>query len=312
MAEDRKQSYRNWLVWAGGSVCLLLIGVICYALFFVNELAETAKEIHEPMERVFSEKREVPITFKEKDPFSVLILGVDEREGDKGRSDTMIVLTVNPMLQSTKMVSIPRDTYSEIVGMGFEDKLNHAYAYGGIDMSLVTVEHFLDIPIDYVVQVNMESFKEIIDAIGGVSVTNTLDFSVDGHSFPEGELILDGEEALVFVRMRMDDPRGDFGRQDRQKQVIQGVLQKGAKLSSLLKFKSIFDAIGNNVRTNMTFDEMVEVQKNYRDAAKSVEQIKFEKGEGKRMEGIWYYMMDSEELEVVKAELKAHLEMELR
>ncbi|MFS0688630.1 LCP family protein [Sporosarcina sp. 179-K 8C2 HS] len=292
----------------GGFVCLLLISVICYALFFVSELTETAKQIHEPMERVYSEKRDDPIMFKEKDPFSVLVLGVDERKGDKGRSDTMIVLTVNPTLQSTKMVSIPRDTYGEIVGMGFEDKLNHAYAYGGIEMSLATVEHFLDIPIDYVIQVNMESFKEIIDAVGGVSVTNSLDFTVDKHSFPKGELTLDGEEALAFVRMRMDDPRGDFGRQDRQKQVIQGILQKGAKLSSLMKYKSIFEAIGNNVRTNMTFDEMVEVQKNYRDAAKSVEQIKFEKGEGKRMDGIWYYMMHPGELEYVKAELKAHLE----
>ncbi len=307
MAEAWDKSYKKVLLWAGGITCFLVIGLICYALFFVNELTETAKEIHEPMERDFSEKREDPVAFHTQDPFSVLILGVDEREGDKGRSDTMIVLTVNPTLQSTKMLSIPRDTYNEIVGMGFEDKLNHAYAYGGIEMSLATVEHFLDIPIDYVVQVNMESFKEIIDAVGGVSVVNSLDFTVDEYSFQEGEIALNGEEALAFVRMRMDDPRGDFGRQDRQKQVIQGILQKGAKLSSLLKFKSIFEVIGNNVRTNMTFDEMVEVQKKYRDAAKSVEQIRFVKGEGKRMDGIWYYMMDSDELEEVKAELKAHL-----
>jgi LCP family protein required for cell wall assembly len=309
MKEVQKKTYKKLFIWAGGLICLLVAIGICYALFFVNELTETAKEIHEPMERVFSDKREDPITFQEKDPFSVLILGVDEREGDKGRSDTMIVLTVNPTLQSTKMLSIPRDTYSEIVGMGFEDKLNHAYAFGGIEMSLATVEHFLDIPIDYVVQVNMKSFKEIIDAVGGVSVTNSLDFSVDEHSFPKGELSLNGEEALAFVRMRMDDPRGDFGRQDRQKQIIQGILQKGAKLSSLLKYKSIFEAIGNNVRTNMTFDEMVEVQKNYRDAVKSVEQIKFKSGEGKRMDGIWYYIMDTDELEDVKTELRIHLEM---
>ena len=307
MAVIRKKSNGKLILWVGSFVGLLLVGVICYAMFFVNELTETAKEIHEPMQRVFSEKREDPIIFQDKDPFSVLVLGVDERDGDKGRSDTMIVLTVNPTLQSTNMVSIPRDTYGEIVGMGFEDKLNHAYAFGGIDMSLASVEHFLDIPIDYVVQVNMESFKEIIDAVGGVAVTNSLDFHVGEHTFPKGELTLDGEEALAFVRMRMDDPRGDFGRQDRQKQVIQGILQKGAKVSSLLKFKSIFEAIGNNVRTNMTFDEMVEVQKNYRDATKSVEQIMFENGVGKRMDGIWYYMMDSDELEKVKAELKAHL-----
>ncbi|MCM3743964.1 LCP family protein [Sporosarcina luteola] len=308
--DDRKKTYRKLLLWTGSLVCLLLVSVIFYVLFFLSELTETAKEIHEPMVRVFSEKRDDPITFKEKDPFSVLILGVDEREGDKGRSDTMIVLTVNSELESTKMVSIPRDTYSKIVGMEFDDKLNHAYAYGGIEMSLASVEHFLDIPIDYIIQVNMESFQGIIDAIGGVSITNTLDFTVDEHSFPKGELTLNGKEALAFVRMRMDDPRGDFGRQDRQKQVIQGILQKGAKLSSLMKYKSIFEAIGNNVRTNMTFNEMVEVQKNYRNAAKSVEQISFEKGEGTRMDGVWYYMMDSEELEEVKAELKAHLGME--
>ncbi|MCM3636757.1 LCP family protein [Sporosarcina luteola] len=310
MAEVEKKSYKKLLLWAGGIACFLVVGVICYALFFVKELTETAKEIHEPMERVFSEKRDDPVVFHKKEPFSVLILGVDEREGDKGRSDTMIVLTVNPTLHTTKMLSIPRDTYSEIVGMEFDDKLNHAYAYGGIEMSLASVENFLDIPIDYIVQVNMESFQGIIDAVGGVSVTNTLDFTVDEHSFPKGELTLNGEEALAFVRMRMDDPRGDFGRQDRQKQVIQGILQKGAKLSSLMKYKGIFEAIGNNVRTNMTFDEMVEVQKNYRNAAKSVEQIRFEKGEGKRMDGVWYYMMDSGELEEVKTELKAHLGME--
>ena len=307
MAVVQKKSTRKLLLWVGGLIALLLVSVICYSLFFVNELTETVKKIHEPTLRVFSEKREDPIIFQDKDPFTLLVLGVDEREGDKGRSDTMIVLTVNSTLQSTIMVSIPRDTYGEIVGMGIEDKLNHAYAFGGIDMSLATVEHFLDIPIDYVVQVNMESFKEIIDAIGGVTIMNSLDFHVDDHKFPKGELTLDGDEALDFVRMRLDDPRGDFGRQDRQKQVIQGILQKGAKISSLLKFKSIFEAIGNNVRTNMTFDEMVEVQKNYRDATKSVEQIKFEKGVGKRIDGIWYYMMDSDELEKVKLELKAHL-----
>ena len=310
MTEVRKKSYRKMIIWLAGFVCLLLIGGICYTLFFVKELKKTANEIHEPMVRVFSEKRVDPITFQKKDPFSVLVLGVDERDGDKGRSDTMIVMTVNPTLKSTKMVSIPRDTYSEIVGMGFEDKLNHAYAFGGIEMSLASVEHFLDIPIDYVVQVNMESFKGIIDAVGGVSVMNSLEFSIDKHTFPKGELTLDGEEALAYVRMRMDDPRGDFGRQDRQKQVIQGILHKGAKVSSLLNYKDIFEAIGNNVRTNLTFDEMVEVQRNYRDATKSVEQIKFEKGDGKRMDGIWYYMMDPDELEKVKTELKTHLENE--
>ena len=77
------------------------------------------------------------------------------------------------------MVSIPRDTYTDIVGHGTQDKLNHAFAFGGIQMSLESVEHLLDMPIDYVVEVNMEGFHDIVDAVGGITVKNTLDFTQD-------------------------------------------------------------------------------------------------------------------------------------
>jgi len=155
----------------------------------------------------------------------------------------------------------------------------------------------------------MDSFKEIVDAVGGIEVNNALDFKVGEYIFPKGQISLNGEEALSFVRMRYEDPRGDFGRQDRQKQVIQAVLREGASVNSLLNYKSIFGALGNNIRTNMTFDEMVEVQKNYRDAAKTVDQIIISEGEGKKMNNIWYYIMNDAELDKVQNELKTHLEM---
>ncbi len=117
---------------------------------------------------------------------------VDEREGDIGRSDTLIILTVNPNKESIQMVSIPRDTRTEIIGKGFEDKINHAYAFGGPEMTMDTVEHFLDIPIDYFVQLNLESFTEIVDSVGGVTVTNSLPFSSDGYYFDKGTITLDG------------------------------------------------------------------------------------------------------------------------
>ena len=161
-------------------------------------LTDTAKGIHEPIDRELSDKRDEPIAFEKKEPFSVLVLGVDEREGDKGRSDTMIVLTVNPESKSTKMVSIPRDTYTEIVGKGIQDKINHAYAFGGIEMSMASIENLLDIPIDYVVQVNMESFKDIVDAVGGIKVNNTLDFKVGNYSFPKGEVTIERRRSVIF------------------------------------------------------------------------------------------------------------------
>jgi len=295
--------------WVLGVIGLVVIAVIIYGVLVFTNLTKTAKEMHEPIDRVVSEKREEPLVFKKQDPFSLLVLGVDEREGDAGRSDTMIVMTVNPQLKSTKMVSIPRDTYTDIIGKNIKDKINHAYAFGGIEMALGTVENLLDIPLDYVVQVNMDSFKEIVDAVGGIEVNNALDFKVGEYIFPKGQISLNGEEALSFVRMRYEDPRGDFGRQDRQKQVIQAVLREGASVNSLLNYKSIFGALGNNIRTNMTFDEMVEVQKNYRDAAKTVDQIIISEGEGKKMNNIWYYIMNDAELDKVQNELKTHLEM---
>lgn len=305
---DRKKKKKKW-PWFVGGIGVIVLAILVYGLIIYMDLTKTVKEMHEPIDRDVSEKREEPVVFKKQEPFSVLVLGVDEREDDAGRSDTMIVMAVNPEFNSTKMVSIPRDTYTDIIGKGFKDKINHAYAFGGIEMAMETVEHLLDIPIDYVVQVNMESFKEIVDAVGGIKVNNTFDFKLGNDVFSKGEISLNGEEALSFVRMRYEDPRGDFGRQDRQKQVVQAVLREGASLNSLLNYKSIFSALGNNISTNMKFEEMVEIQKNYRNAAKKIEQLYIKEGQGKTMDKIWYYIMNDEELESVQNELKTHLEL---
>lgn len=205
------------------------------------------------------------------------------------------------------MLSIPRDTYTEIVGKGFSDKINHAYAFGGIDMSLRTVEQLLNIPIDYTVQVNMDSFKEIVDAVGGITIENPLEFKSSGSTFKKGQISLSGEEALTYIRMRYEDPRGDFGRQDRQKLVVQAILREGASLNSLLNYQSIFNAVGKNVRTNMDFDEIMDVQKNYKKAVGTIDQLFFEQGTGKTMNGIWYYIADVEELEAIQNALRTHL-----
>ena len=87
-------------------------------------------------------------------------------------------------------------------GKGTEDKINHAYAFGGVEMSMNTVEKFLDIPIDYYVKMNMEGFKDIVDSVGGITVNNDLDFTVGKVHYPKGEISLNGEDALSFARMR--------------------------------------------------------------------------------------------------------------
>lgn len=308
MRSERKKKKKRWVKILLSTLLVFILGVGTYAFTVYNSLTSALDSMHSPIDRDKSDKRTEEVTLDQKQPFSVLMLGVDEREGDRGRSDTMIVLTVNPNLNSIKMLSIPRDTRTEIVGHGKTDKINHAYAFGKEEMAMATVENFLDIPIDYVVKVNMEGFEDIVDAVGGISVDNAFSFSEEGHQFNEGQITLDGEEALAYVRMRKQDPSGDFGRQQRQRQVIKGVIDQGASFNSLTNFDSIFSALGNNVKTNMTFDEMVEIQKNYKDAGKNIEQIQLT-GTGSTINGIYYLVVSPEEKSKAQDLLKSHLEI---
>jgi len=285
-----------WIVAAVFLVIILSIGGYAYSIY--HSVEKTFKKTEAPLHREKSEKREEPVSLVENEPISVLLLGVDKRGDDRGRSDSMILLTVNAQKESVKMVSIPRDTRTEIIGKGLIDKINHAYAFGGVDMSVETVEKFLDIPIDYYITVNMESFRDIVDAVGGVHVTNSFTFAYEGHTFKKGTIQLDGNEALAYTRMRKQDPNGDFGREQRQRQVIQAVIEEGASFSSLANYQDILNTIAENIKTNLTFDDMVHIQQDYRNASKQLEQIQIT-GNGTKINGVYYLQVpDSERLNI--------------
>ena len=303
--EKKTKKKRTWLKVVGIIVLLFILAGGAFAYSIWNALTKTVESMHTPIDRN-TDKRTKDLALSDQEPFSMLMLGVDERDGDKGRSDTMIVLTVNPQKKSVKMLSIPRDTRTEIVGHGTQDKINHAFAFGGAKMSMDTVENFLDIPIDYYMKINMEGFKDIVDAVGGVTVQNDLDFTSDGIHFAKGSHTLNGKEALAYSRMRHDDPNGDFGRQSRQRSIIEAVIREGASVSSLTKYNDVFDALGNNIQTNLTFDDMMDIQKNYRDASKSITQSSIN-GKGTKIDGIYYYIVSDEEKEKVQSELKEQL-----
>lgn len=305
---ERKKKKKKWLWITLSIIGLLVLSTGGYAYYLYKSAADTVASIQEDLDRDKSEKRTEEVVFEEKDPISILLMGVDEREGDSGRSDSLILMTVNPNTNTTQMVSIPRDTRTEIIGKGKQDKINHAYAFGGTEMAINTVENFLDVPVDYFVKINMESFKDTVDAVGGVEVTNTLNFSYGGFDFPEGTVNLDGEKALAFTRMRYEDPRGDFGRQERQRQVIEAVIKKGANVSSITKFGDMFGVVRDNVKTNLTFDEMWDIQANYKTAAQNLEQFQVE-GSGNTIDGIYYYIVPEENRLALSEQLKEHLEI---
>ncbi|WP_057911630.1 LytR family transcriptional regulator [Peribacillus muralis] len=305
--EKKKKKRRTWLKVVGIIVLLFILAGGAFAYTVWNSLTNTVDSMHTPIDRK-TDKRTKNLALSNREPFSMLMLGVDERDGDKGRSDTMIVLTVNPEKKSVKMLSIPRDTRTEIVGHGTQDKINHAFAFGGAKMSMDTVENFLDIPIDYYMKINMEGFKDIVDAVGGVTVQNDLDFTYEGVHFNKGSINLNGEDALKYSRMRYEDPNGDYGRQSRQRSIIEAVIREGASVSSLTKYDDVFDALSKNIQTNLTFDDMMDIQKHYREASKSITQSTIP-GAGKKIDGIYYNIVSDEEKERVQSELKEQLDI---
>ncbi|MBO5588864.1 MAG: LCP family protein, partial [Anaerovibrio sp.] len=99
----------------------------------------------------------------------IMIMGVDRRSDDMGRSDTLMVLTVNKDTGKTELMSLPRDTRVKIEGHGY-DKINHAYAYGGHKLTRATVENLLGIPMDYYALIDLRSFEDIIDTLDGIDI----------------------------------------------------------------------------------------------------------------------------------------------
>ncbi|WP_257348278.1 LytR family transcriptional regulator [Pseudalkalibacillus decolorationis] len=299
---------KKLLIIVGVLAGIVLLGVGGYAYYLFDSVKKTATKIHEPIDTQRSSQPKPKVDKKTLEPISILLMGVDERTGDRGRSDTMIVITVNPEDKSMYMFNIPRDTRTEIVGKGFDDKINHAYAFGGTKMAVETVENFLEVPIDYYIKVNMQSFQDIVDAVGGVTVTNDNPWKSPERVYETGEIHLDGDEALGYVRMRKQDPRGDLGRNERQREVIKAVINEGASVSSITKFDNILNAIGDNVKTNMTFDEMKEIQANYKGARAQLETFEV-KGSGTRIDNIYYYIVSDEEQDRITQTLKQHLEI---
>lgn len=297
-------------------VLLTLLGILVAIILVIvgvgakmyHDVKSTADDAYETVKREGSaDKRQVNLSQQE--PFSILLLGVDTGalgRTEQGRSDTMMVATVNPSTDQSLLVSLPRDTYTEIVGHNTQDKMNHAYAFGGAAMSMDTVENLLDIPINHYITINMQGIESLVDAVGGIEVNNPFEFTYEGTTFPKGQQQLDGDLALKYSRMRYDDPNGDYGRQERQRQIITGVAKKVLSTQGLTNYQSILTTMGENVRTDLSFQDMRTLMGDYRDAFGNIKTDQM-KGEGFMQDGVSYQRIDPSELKRVQNELKEQL-----
>lgn len=249
---------------------------------------------------------ETPVT---PEPMSVLLLGIDTGSlgrTEVGRSDVIMVMTLNPNTNHITLTSIPRDTYVEIVGQGMMDKINHAYAFGGIEMSRATVEEFLDIPIEHYIVVNMAGLSEIIDQVGGVEVIPPTTFNISGYHFVEGQAItLDGEMALAYVRERYTSG-GDYGRQERQRQLVTAVIHQLSKSKNIFNLKNLFYSLNENIKTDFDLMTLMGLYKEFNDSVDNVTTYQIS-GYPQMIENIYYEVPDAEILEDIKYAIQNEL-----
>lgn len=284
---------------------VLLLALGGYVLYlYVSAKNLVNKDMHNPVEAIDTEKTRDKL--KNTEAINVLLLGIDQEGSQHGRSDAIMVMQLRPKTDEMVIVSIPRDTRTEIVGKGKLDKINHAFAFGaaecgapcGANMAIETVENLLDIEIDYYVSINMDGLVDLIDELGTIKVDNDIAWNDGTYDFPTGVIELDGEKAKAYVRMRKKDPRGDFGRTERQRKVIEGIIQEGASLSSVTKVTGVMGVFGDNMSTNMDFDAMKILFSDYRETRRSVTQYMLE-GKGQKIDGVYYLIVPDEEIQKV-------------
>lgn len=198
------------------------------------------------------------------EPVNILLLGSDARPGeaiDGVRSDIMVVLHLDPAAGACRMLSIPRDTRVEIPGIGYT-KINHALMEGGVPLTTETVERFLGIDIDHYGLIDFVAAAQIIDALGGVTVTNEYAFDIGGNHYPAGEQRLDGARAVLYARYRYG-PDGDFGRIHRQQQVFAGLIRElqGASVTQLTQ--AAWGSLGPHIMSDLTPAMLLELASTY-------------------------------------------------
>jgi len=195
-----------------------------------------------------------------KSKLNIIVAGYDSSINGPPRADTIIVASINLSNNKIGLLSIPRDTRIKISGHGY-GRINAAHAYGGIDLLNETVEDFLNIKLDYYLETDFKGFENIIDTIGGIEVTiNKPLHYIDKAGglyidLPAGNVHLDGDKALQYVRYR-DDILGDIGRVARQQKFIEALMEKITSTNNILKLPSIYNELMSTVNTNIPFKDV--------------------------------------------------------
>lgn len=259
-------------------------------------------KIHSAANNIFSSGNgKISRKLQKGEPVSVLAMGTDvgalNRGNTGGNTDSLELFTINPKTKKITMTSIPRDT---LVRLSTKDgptyvKINAAYSIGGPKKTVKAVSGLLDVPIDYYAVINMGVLKKVVNSVGGVTVNNPFAFNYEGHHFKKGKQHLNGELALKYSRMRYEDPSNDYGRQKRQQQILESVIQKFKKSGSITTANKILDAVKDGIKTNIPVDDIATLYGNYHAAMNSVTTYHFI-GQDATIDGVSFQIASPKEI----------------
>lgn len=292
----KKQPHIGWRI-ASAVLLLFVLTVSATTGFAFLKFQQTADSFITPLKGA----KKLPLEVMQ--PVNVLLIGVDERKNDPGRADAIMLLSFNPKTKQATSLSIPRDMQVTLTN-GEKTKINHTYAYGGVEETIETVERTFETKVPYYAKINMDGLIELVDAVGGVTVDNPSAFSWNDRrlqkDYAEGKIKLDGLEASGYARMRKQDPLGDMGRQIRQRQVLEAVGIKLAGPDVLTNLEEISRVLKNNFSTNITFSEAAQLAQENQTGFERLKPLKLD-GEGYiASDGVWYFFASDQSMQEAK------------
>jgi len=318
------------------AILLLLAGSAAYIAYSANQYKKMTREWYQPLAeeprtQIQAHTPEQQLEVKQQPaadvlpapkplkPFTLLLIGTDSRDGEKARADTMMLAVIRPADQKAYLLSIPRDSYMEIPGRGF-DKVNHAMAFGGPKLLKASLEQFFAVKIDRYMTMDFDGFRKVVDELGGVEINvkkrmkytdPTDDTFID---LKPGLQTLNGEQALDYVRYR----KSDVGREDsdaerimRQQEVIKALANKGTSVQAFIKAFKLMEILGKHVKTDISEDEIASLLATYYDPEHNHLETDTLQGTDERIwrHGIrgWYYLVPKKERERTQKRLAQEL-----
>lgn len=260
-------------IWVLSIVLLIILGAVGAVYFYGNHLFNKVEKVEIDKDNIgITEEVEEKLSKYDDSIINIALFGIDAVDGGVGRSDSIMIATIDTVHKKLKLTSVMRDSYVSIDGHG-NDKINHAYAFGGAQLAIKTLNENFDLNIEDFAAVNFETLPKIIDKIGGIELdidADELEYingyiahlnSINGTNEPTIETTgvqhLSGTQALAFCRIRYTSG-GDYKRTERHREVLTKIFEKIESLSAT-SYPSLLSEILPMINTSLSYSEILEL-----------------------------------------------------